>query len=53
MEKQKYKNEYDKIPEKPKTIAQRRRKEELERELQILGKNISSLKQKLREMDAL
>ena len=53
MEKDKYKNEYDKIPENPKTIAQKRRKEELDRELSILNKNIASLKTKLRDMDAL
>ena len=53
MEKDKYKNEFDKIPENPKTIAQKRRKEELDRELSILNKNIASLKTKLRDMDAL
>ena len=53
MERDKYKNEYDKIPENPKTIAQKRRREELERELSILNKNIASLKTKLREFDAL
>ena len=53
MEKDKYKNEYEKIPENPKTIAQKRRKEELDRELSILNKNIASLKTKLRDMDAL
>ena len=53
MEKDTYKNEFDKIPENPKTIAQKRRKEELDRELSILNKNIASLKTKLRDMDAL
>jgi predicted nucleic acid-binding Zn-ribbon protein len=53
MEKDKYKNEFDKIPENPKTIAQKRRREELERELSILNKNIASLKTKLRDLDAL
>eukprot|EP00347_Sterkiella_histriomuscorum_P014376 403361104 len=53
IEKDKYKNEYGKIPENPKTIAQKRRKQELETELQILGKNIASLKSKLRDCGAL
>ena len=44
MERDKYKNEYDKIPENAKTIAQKRRREDLERELSILNKNIGSLK---------
>ena len=45
--------EFDKIPDGAKTIAQRRRKEELEREIQIANKSISGLKNKLRELDAL
>lgn len=45
--------EYDKIPDAAKTIAQRRRKADLEREMKILDKNISSLKKKLRDMQAL
>ena len=53
MERDKYKNEFEKIPENPKTIAQKRRREELERELSILNKNIASMKTKLKEMDAL
>lgn len=51
LEKDRYKAEFDKIPENAKTIAQRRRREELERELGILGKNIGSLKTKLRELE--
>ena len=51
LERDKYKAEFDKIPENAKTIAQRRRKEELEIELDILGKNIASLKTKLREIE--
>ena len=53
MERDKFKNEFDKIPENPKTIIQKRRKEDLERELGILNKNIASLKTKLRELDAI
>lgn len=53
LERDKYKAEFDKIPENAKTIAQRRRREELERELDILGKNIGSLKAKLRDLEAL
>ena len=53
MEKDKYKNEFDKIPENAKTIAQKRRREELERELGILHKSIANLKTKLRDLDAL
>jgi len=45
--------EYDRIPDNAKTIAQRRRKEELERDIQISNKNVSGLKNKLRELDAL
>ena len=53
MERDKFKNEFDKIPENAKTIAQKRRREELERELSILNKNIASLKTKLRDFGAL
>lgn len=53
MEKKKLSNEFDKIPDSAKTIAQRRRKGDLEREIKILDKNISSLKGKLRDMQAL
>ena len=53
LERDKFKNEFDKIPENPKTIAQKRRREDLERELGILNKNIASLKTKLREFDVL
>ena len=53
MERDKYKNEFEKIPENPKTIAQKRRREELDRGLSILNKNIASMKTKLKEMDAL
>lgn len=53
MERDKFKNEFEKIPENAKTIAQKRRREDLERELSILGKNIASLKTKLKDLDAL
>jgi hypothetical protein len=46
-------DEFDKIPENAKTIVQRRRRDELDRELAILGNNISSLKKKLRDFDVL
>ncbi len=52
MERDKFKNEFDRLPENPKTMIQKRRREELERELSILNKNIASLKTKLREFDA-
>ena len=53
MEQGKLVREFDRIPENAKTMAQRRRKEELDREIKIVNKNISNLKNKLREMDAL
>ena len=53
MEKKKLNMEFDKIPESAKTIAQRRRRGDLEREIKILDKNISSLKKKLRDMEVL
>jgi predicted nucleic acid-binding Zn-ribbon protein len=53
MEKKKMSMEYDKIPESAKTIAQKRRRADLEREIKILDRNISSLKKKLRDMQAL
>ena len=53
IEQKKLQAEFDKIPESAKTIAQRKRREELEREINILNRNISSLKSKLRDMGAL
>lgn len=53
MEKDKYKIELDKIPENAKTIAQIRRRQHLESELKVIGKNISNMKQKLRGMGEL
>ena len=53
MERDKFKAEFDKIPENAKTIAQRRRREDLERELGILNKQIGGLKTKLRELEAI
>ena len=52
MEKDKYKAEFNKIPENAKTIAQRRRREDLERELDILNKNIYSLRTKLKDLES-
>ena len=51
LERDRYKAEFEKIPENAKTIAQRRRREELERELDILNKNIYSLKTKLKDFE--
>jgi hypothetical protein len=53
LERDKYKNELDKIPESAKTMAQIRRREFLEQELKLLNKNIGTLKSKLREMGEL
>ncbi len=53
LERDKFKNEFDRLPENPKTIVQKRRREELERDLAILNKNIASLKTKLRDLDAI
>ncbi|CDW71884.1 cop9 signalosome complex subunit 7b [Stylonychia lemnae] len=53
LDQKKLQGEFDRIPESAKTIAQRRRKEELDREIKIVNKNISNLKNKLRELDAL
>lgn len=54
LEKKKLDEEYSKIVDKgAKTNAQRRRKDDLELELSILSKNISTLKQKLRDMNVL
>lgn len=53
LDRDKYKAELDKIPENAKTIAQRRRREFLEQELKVVNKNISTMKQKLRDMGEL
>lgn len=53
IDKDKYKSELDKIPENPKTIAQRSRREFLEEELKVIGRNISTMKQKLRDLGGL
>ena len=53
IDKDKYKAEFDKIPENPKTMAQKRRRTFLEGELKLISKNIGSLKQKLRDMGEL
>ena len=53
LEQKKLVSEFDRIPENAKTMAQRRRKEELEREIKDVNKNISGMRNKLREMDAL
>ena len=53
LDKDKFKAEYDKIPENAKTIAQRRRREFLEQELKVIGRNLATMKQKLRAMGEL
>lgn len=53
IDKDKYKNELEKIPDNAKTIAQRSRKEFLEEELKVIGRNISTMKQKLRDLGGL
>ncbi len=53
IDRDKYKAELSKIPESAKTMAQIRRREFLEQELRLLGKNIGSLKAKLRGMGEL
>jgi hypothetical protein len=50
LDKDKYKNELNKIPENAKTIAQRTRREFLEQELKVVGRNIGTMKQKLRDL---
>ena len=49
----KYKAEFDKIPESAKTMAQIKRRKFLDDELKILSKNIGKMKQKLRDMGEL
>ena len=53
IDKDKYKAEFDKIPESAKTMAQIKRRKFLEDELNILSKNIGKMKQKLRDMGEL
>ena len=53
IEKDRLQNELSKIPEHAKTGAQIRRRETLEQETDILKRQIGTLKQKLREMQAL
>ena len=54
IEQRKLQNELDKLPESGhRTIAQRKRREEVEKELSIASKNISGIRIKLKELDAL
>ena len=53
IDKDKYKAELEKIPENAKTIAQRRRREFLEQEMKVIGKNLGLLKGKLRDLGEL
>ena len=53
LDKDKFKGELSKIPERPKTGAQIRRREHLEKEIQSITRSIGTLKGKLREMDAM
>lgn len=52
MERDRVQIEYNKIPEHSKTISQRRRREELAQELELLNTNINSLKSKMRAMNS-
>jgi predicted nucleic acid-binding Zn-ribbon protein len=52
MEKDRVEIEYNKIPEHSKTISQRRRREDLAQELDLLNTNINSLKSKLRTLNS-
>ena len=53
IDRDKYKAELNKIPDSAKTMAQIRRRQFLEQELKLLGKNIGSMKSKLRDMGEL
>ena len=53
IDRDKYKAELAKIPENAKTMAHIRRRQFLEQELKLLGKNIGSMKAKLRDMGEL
>ena len=53
MERDKLKDELAKIPENAKKGAQIRRREFLEEETQLLGRQIGTLKQKLRDLSAI
>jgi len=53
IDRDKHKMELAKIPENAKTMAQIRRRQFLEQELKLLGKNIGSMKSKLRDMGEL
>jgi hypothetical protein len=46
-------SELVKLPDNGKTMAQRRRKEDLDMEVGILNSNINSLKTKLRDLNVL
>lgn len=52
MERDRVQIEYNKIPEHSKTISQRRRREDLAQELDLLNTNINSLKSKLRALNS-
>ena len=53
QEKDKFKDELSKIPTHAKTGAQIRRREHLEKEIGSVCRSIGTLKQKLREMEAI
>ena len=52
MERDRVQIEYNKIPEHSKTISQRRRRDDLAQELDLLNTNINSLKSKLRALNS-
>lgn len=53
MERDKLNDELNKIPQNAKTAAQIRRRTFLESETRLLSKNIGTLKNKLRDLEAL
>lgn len=54
LEQKKLQAELDKVPESGhRTMVQRRRREELERDLKLIGGSVSGIRNKLRDLDAL
>lgn len=54
LEQKKLQAELDKVPESGhRTMVQRRLREELERDLKLIGGSVSGIRNKLRDLDAL
>jgi hypothetical protein len=53
LEKDKHKDELNKLPSAPKKAEQIRRREYLEAEIQTLTRQIGTIKQKLRDLNAI